>query len=130
MRVKSKIEIKYPTWTYTPEYSVGFIYSENTYSGYLEGMPSMENQHNERVIKRITKDAKTFRPYGPEPLLYTGNIDTTKVFPYRANIAYLVEIERHLLVIWFDDGKTDILQSLESIIDDIDFKKNSKEFMW
>jgi hypothetical protein len=130
MRVKSKIEIKYPTLTYNPEYSVDFIYSENTYSGYLEGMPSIENGHNQRVTERIIEKAKTFRPYGPEPFLYTGNIDTTQVFPYRANIAYLVNGERHLLMVWFDDGKTDILQNLESIIDDIDFDKNSEDFMW
>lgn len=127
MKVKSKIEKKYPTWSYIPEYRIDFVYSENTYSNYLEGMPSVENGHNERVTSGSIKKAKSLYS-NLEPFVYTGNLDTTKVYPYRSNIAYIHDMDRHMLVIWFDNGELDILQSIESIIDDLDFEKNSEEF--
>lgn len=129
MRVKSKKEKKYtnPDWSHFPEYRIDFIYSENTYSGYLEGMPSMENRHNEMVTNRMINQAKSLYPH-LEPFVYTGNLDTTKVYPYRSNIAWLNDMDRHMIVIWFDDGKMDIIQTLESIIDDVNFDKNSEQF--
>ena len=127
MEVKSKTEVKYPTWTYVPSYQIDFIYSNNTYSGYIEGMPSIENGHNESVVKRMIKQSKLLNPY-MEPFVYTGNLDTTKVYPYRCSIANINNLDKHMMLIWFDDGKTDIIESLEAIIDDIDFEKNSEEF--
>jgi len=129
MIVKSKIEKKYtnPDWSHFPEYRIDFIYSSNTYSGYLEGMPSIENRHNERVTDRMIKQAKLLYPH-LEPFVYTGNLDITKVYPYRCNIAWINNLENHMLVIWFDEGKTDIIASLETIIDDINFDKNSEDF--
>jgi hypothetical protein len=63
-----------------------------------------------------------------KPFIYTGNVDLTKVLPYRANIAWINYMDRHMCLIWFDDGSLDCLKSLGEIIDNIDWVKNSKEF--
>ena len=131
MVVKSKIQKSWgdfieegPNKYYYPTFRVDFIHSTNMYSGYLEGGPTV--QDNERHIQRVIELSKKL--CWLEPVVYRGNFDPSIVLPYRANIAWINDLDRHMCLIWFDDGSLDCLESLGEVIDSIDWKANSKEF--
>jgi hypothetical protein len=131
MKVQSKIQKSWGDFIkeginkyYYDTYRVDFIHSTNMYSGYLEGGPTVAD--NDRHIKRIVELSEKL--CWLKPFIYTGNVDLTKVLPYRANIAWINDMDRHMCLIWFDDGSLDCLKSLGEIIDNIDWIKNSKEF--
>lgn len=129
MKIHTKKEMTFGKITFFPSYNIDFIYSTNTYSGYLEGKPSIENGHNERATEELIKTSKKLYTH-LNPFIYTGNLDKSQVFPYRGNIAFFHNMERHMIVIWFDDGILDNIKSLEEIFDNLDFEKNSEEFCW
>lgn len=83
MKITSKKEIQFGNMKFFPSYNINFIYSENIYSGYLEGGPTVDD--NERHIEIHKKRAKSLCNY-LTPYLYTGNIDINKVLPYKGNI--------------------------------------------
>ena len=95
MQIKSKIEENYHVAKFFKSFYIDFIFSQNIYSGYLEGGPTIED--NEKSIKRLIKKSKQLRPE-LEPFVYLGNLDENKVYPHKANIAYINDMENHMLL--------------------------------
>ena len=125
MKIYCKNPVKNSIFEYYNNYNVTSIYSYGTYEGYLEGLPTIED--NEKNINfAIAQANKLF--FSSNPFIYTNNINETSILPSRVNIAALNDLENEMCLIWFDDEKMDILESLRSIIDDINWEENSNPY--
>ena len=97
------------------------------YGGYLEGMPTLE--HNIGHVAKAVKLAKDYYP-NLEPFIYRGDLNENEILPAYVNIAWLDDMDNHMMLIWFTDGKKDIIEGLNDIIDNIDWDKNSIGYCW
>ena len=104
--------------------SIDICLSKNIYSGVLGSIPPLS--YNQKSIDRMIKSIKHHA--WPKPLVFTSNLDETQLFPPRGNAAWINDFERQLVIIWFDDGEKNVLNSLEDVLSQIEWEKESEEF--
>lgn len=99
-----------------------FIYSENIYAGWMEGMPLPE--HNVMGVNSMLGVAKKLCEW-IEPIVIKGESYDTEILPPRGNVAHVVDIvnEKQCLIVWFDTFDLDPRVSLNKILEAFDWSK-------
>lgn len=107
-----------------PDITFDFLHCENTYAGVMMSSPDRVAQDNDYHIKcHEEKIAKLFRRE-PHIILKSYQKDYPNVLQMRVCMAGLVkDWDKCLGVIWYDDGSKDIRESLNDIIDQVDWSK-------
>jgi len=103
------------------EASIGDIYSENIYMGWMEGFPTIN--HSKKLKDFFVEKVNKLFHFNHNIIKGIDEIET-KLLPYRAIAVYVyIFDEYHATIIWFDNGFKDILEGLKEIMKDIDLKE-------
>ena len=98
---------------------VRWIFSTSIYQNILEGTLSVEI--GEEALEILKNHASQFNSC--EHIYVHDELKIgTQILPIRGNLALIDDAYRHGNIIWFDDGKTDAMEALSNIIDEMGFE--------
>jgi hypothetical protein len=106
-----------------------FLYTTNTYSGFFASYVERLKQEENNIIERFKCffiDNLNYK--NNTPIVIFKSYENSGILKTRICMAELISDDcKEIGVIWFDDGKIDIIESLKEIFHKIDWKE-AKEF--
>lgn len=104
-----------------------WVFSKGTYSNTISGRPSVESgESTAAFLKNLTIQLGGCK----KVYIHEQHRIGVEVLPIRGNLALIDNGDRRGHIIWFDDGKSDVMESLGKVVMEVGFRNVTEPFAW